>query len=131
MKQPHIHLEQGQIWLARDADIVMPGRGARTPHTTRPVAVLTSDFILKVDPQQPTVLIAPLSTQMDYFDKYHDVTILRTNHPRLQDSRIVLSLLQPVRKDLLVDFVDKLTPFEIEAVKVRLADIFARPAPKE
>lgn len=90
------------------------------------MVVVTSNDILQKDPQQPIILVAPLSTQMDHFDKFHDVILEPANHPNMERSRIVLSLIQPVRKDILSDQKGLLIQFEMLALHERMAHILLK-----
>jgi len=123
-KTSGLKLQQGQIWKVKDTALQMPSTNPRTLHHFRGVILLTSNEILASDPECETILVAPLSTDLEWLDEYHDVILHARPGGVREESRVVLSLIQPVLKHQLEEILAQLTPFELLAIKNKMASIF-------
>lgn len=115
---------QGQIWTVLDSLLAMPSGRSRTFHEFRGVVILTSDTLLQQGSNLENVLVAPLSTNLDWIDPLHDVILPPKSNGAKEQSRLVLSLVQPMQKQDLHELKGQLGPFELMAIKNKLAEIF-------
>lgn len=118
------HFRQGQIWTVPDSLLSMPSCAPRTIHEFRGVVILTTDSVLEEASHLENLLVSPLSTDFHWIDPLHDVVLPPKPNGVKEESRLVLSLIQPMQKQDLHELKGQLGPFELMAVKNKLADIF-------
>ena len=127
-------ITRGEIYWVQDDIIVfptqrLPNEPERAMHKGRPVVVLQTDLD-NSNPTYPTVLIAPISSQVQFKDD-KDVKLTAGQGGLPQDSLVQLGLIQPILKIELGTLIGKLDPItisDIDAVAAANLGLSERPS---
>jgi len=110
---PSIH--SGEVWKAKDSVISLIDALTRHWHEERHCVVLSNEDLCS-DANWPIVLIAPLSSSLHPLAKT-DLIVDKTDRNGLDvPSRVILSHLQPIRKEDLQEKVGEISRSKWEAI---------------